>query len=329
MRKITDIFKKIQRMYTHYHASAIQEYLVFFLIGMVAVLTIFLVITLIQFKKTKRAHIEFQDLAVREMRQLALNQSVFLDRMSFFEQSSEIGFEHLRTETEERLIAARDEIEDARTSIQETLAIQSGQLRSTIRTWSPRIPLVRCTFAQQMHTGQTQFVTTRGAGTLFRSDGSLRLVTNRHIIEEAGYILQTCALSFGDETPLFIFGADAVQSQGTSLDIAFVDMTNAPEVYIQRSASIRSLCEEPALAGDQIIIMGYPSIGAESTVTVTEGIISGYEGDYYITSAKVERGNSGGAAILVRENCYLGIPTFVASGRIESLARILDARVIY
>ena len=59
-------------------------------------------------------------------------------------------------------------------------------------------------------------------------------------------------------------------------------------------------------------------------VTATEGIISGFDGDYYITSAKVEHGNSGGAAILVKESCELGIPTFVQTGSIESLARILD-----
>jgi hypothetical protein len=53
-------------------------------------------------------------------------------------------------------------------------------------------------------------------------------------------------------------------------------------------------------------------------------VISGYEEGLYLTSAKVERGNSGGAAIDVNNNCYLGIPTFVTVGSFESLARILD-----
>ena len=73
--------------------------------------------------------------------------------------------------------------------------------------------------------------------------------------------------------------------------------------------------------------MGYPSIGSQTDITATEGIISGYDGNYYVTSAKVERGNSGGAAVALKDNCYLGIPTFVQVGDIESLARILDARV--
>nr|MDQ3014484.1 hypothetical protein [bacterium] len=59
-------------------------------------------------------------------------------------------------------------------------------------------------------------------------------------------------------------------------------------------------------------------------VTATEGIISGYEGNYYITSAKIEQGNSGGAAISLRDNCFLGIPTLTLVGKVESLGRILD-----
>ena len=44
----------------------------------------------------------------------------------------------------------------------------------------------------------------------------------------------------------------------------------------------------------------------------------------FINSEKVEEGNSGGAAILLKDNCLLGIPTFVTLGKVESLARILD-----
>lgn len=66
----------------------------------------------------------------------------------------------------------------------------------------------------------------------------------------------------------------------------------------------------------------------ERSIAVTEGIISGFEGNYFITSAKVEHGNSGGAAIHVRNNCLLGLPTFAQVGYIESLARILDIRTV-
>ena len=45
-------------------------------------------------------------------------------------------------------------------------------------------------------------------------------------------------------------------------------------------------------------------------------------------TAKVEKGNSGGAAISLEDDCYLGTPTYSLAGEIESLARILDVRVL-
>ena len=84
------------------------------------------------------------------------------------------------------------------------------------------------------------------------------------------------------------------------------------------------LCGETQI-GEKVFVFGYPSVGGDS-LTVTDGIVAGVENDgstrYYKTSAKIEHGNSGGAAIL--ENaCFLGIPTLAIRGSIESLAYIL------
>ena len=89
------------------------------------------------------------------------------------------------------------------------------------------------------------------------------------------------------------------------------------------------MCTRKPSVGDSVVILGYPSIGSRTSVTATEGIIAGYDGNYFITSAKVEQGNSGGAAILVKDNCLLGIPTFAQVGKVESLARILDIGTVY
>jgi len=91
----------------------------------------------------------------------------------------------------------------------------------------------------------------------------------------------------------------------------------------QTSIQTLSICKVRPITGDQVVILGYPSVGSQSTVTATEGIISGFDDGYYVTSAKIEQGNSGGAAIHVKNNCFLGIPTLVVVGKIESLARIL------
>jgi S1-C subfamily serine protease len=74
--------------------------------------------------------------------------------------------------------------------------------------------------------------------------------------------------------------------------------------------------------GAKLVVVGYPTVGG-ATVTVTEGIVSGFDGDYIKTSAKIEHGNSGGGAFLVPSGCWIGIPSASAVGGIESLGRIL------
>lgn len=91
------------------------------------------------------------------------------------------------------------------------------------------------------------------------------------------------------------------------------------------STEVRECSETDVSLGDRLIVLGYPVIGTEHGITITEGIISGFEDNYYVTSAKIDHGNSGGAAVLVKSDCYLGIPTFAKGGTIESLGRILKS----
>ncbi|KKR76010.1 MAG: hypothetical protein UU20_C0036G0011, partial [Parcubacteria group bacterium GW2011_GWE2_40_8] len=51
--------------------------------------------------------------------------------------------------------------------------------------------------------------------------------------------------------------------------------------------------------------------------------------DYYVTSAKIEFGNSGGIAVSTKNNCILGIPTFVKAGQIETLGRVLSTEAMF
>lgn len=98
-------------------------------------------------------------------------------------------------------------------------------------------------------------------------------------------------------------------------------------------------CKRSVDIGESIVILGYPSYGSGAgaftlalynpELTATEGIISGNDGSYYTTSAKIEHGNSGGLAIDETNDCYIGIPTASYTGAIESLGRILPASSIF
>jgi S1-C subfamily serine protease len=102
-------------------------------------------------------------------------------------------------------------------------------------------------------------------------------------------------------------------------------------------AGTMTRCSEKAAIGTPVAIIGYPasSINLEQWAppeSVTTGIISGYEASYqsnnYLVSAKVDHGNSGGLA-LGKENgkiCFLGIPTWVVTGEVESTGIVQNIR---
>lgn len=88
--------------------------------------------------------------------------------------------------------------------------------------------------------------------------------------------------------------------------------------------------------GEDLIVLGFPDVsgigiprlGSTAKFTATEGIVSekiNYSGYYFNTSAKIEYGNSGGGAFLKNSGCLAGVPTFVRTGELESLGRILNA----
>lgn len=84
--------------------------------------------------------------------------------------------------------------------------------------------------------------------------------------------------------------------------------------------------EDQTQIGDSIRIYGFPSVSGEN-LTVTEGLLSGIESrvdGFYVTSAKIDHGNSGGTAIDTTKNCFLGVPTVGLHGELESYGGILS-----
>jgi S1-C subfamily serine protease len=203
-----------------------------------------------------------------------------------------------------------------------------ASLANIVKEWRPIIANVKCGFD-----GGTQ----RGSGTLMREDGQLYILTNKHVVFNKGKLPYECTIQFPGRTAQTVATADkTIIIEDSKVDVATIrlDKPNATIVdlvskHLITKAPGFALCQQSPALGEDVIILGYPAIGGSEDITATEGIIAGFDGNHYVTSAKVERGNSGGAAIHLRQNCYLGIPTFVQSGQIESLARILKASAFF
>lgn len=209
-------------------------------------------------------------------------------------------------------------------------ASQEPDLVAIISQWQSVIAYISCNFYYD--TG-VKYASQSGSGVLKKDDDSnkIQIFTNKHVaVYNEQYAPKTCSVKFPDYEEFIIDNSsiDLVSISAGGYDWAVIDMKNAPS-NIKDFAYAFDICKEIPAIGDEIVILGYPVIGSQTNITATEGIISGYDGDYYITSAKIEKGNSGGTAILLKNSCYLGIPTFAKVGQIESLSRILKADKIF
>lgn len=234
----------------------------------------------------------------------------------------------LQEERERRLqesIQSASQIEKLQTDLESS---RVPNLSDIISYWNARVAKVSCSF--NLQNGERR---TEGSAVLFpkTKDNSIGVASSRHIFEEQNNEeLISCQIKFPSDSKVYNIEKNYIEfNSNPNTDSALVKINSPSPTIISLLGQGSPLCTNPPQIGDSIVILGYPSVGSKNSVTATEGIISGIEENYYVTSAKVERGNSGGAAILAKQNCYLGIPTFTTRGVVESFARILKQELIF
>ncbi|KKT19543.1 MAG: hypothetical protein UW04_C0043G0008 [Parcubacteria group bacterium GW2011_GWB1_43_8] len=195
-------------------------------------------------------------------------------------------------------------------------------LSSIISNWRPLIANVECQF-RYSDTGRL-YQKSSGSGIAIKFDNTpSAILTNKHVlVDSSGYGADSCSAKLLDSNETL--SSSDIRSSAKEYDLGYIYINNPSDYFKNLTSNFPALCSQKPFLGDEIVVLGYPSIGSKNNLTATEGIVSGFDGNYFITSAKVEQGNSGGAAILLKDNCLLGIPTFVTLGKVESLARILD-----
>ncbi len=229
--------------------------------------------------------------------------------------------------------------------IKEAPAPVSKNTTDIVSEWQSRVAEVKCKFAYS--NGQV-FETDSGSATLVDLLGTdnnyiLTAITNEHVLLDTSktFFPSSCTVGvygYGARGVNFVSAGNPFSIGnpvlGNAIDIGLISLqkpaiSNDNGAFDKITSSNMKVCKESQVnLGDQVVVLGYPAIGTENGITATEGIISGIENDSYVTSAKIDHGNSGGAAILVKNDCWLGIPTSAVAGSIESLGRILKARFV-
>lgn len=235
----------------------------------------------------------------------------------------------LLTAQQEKLALARQEIaalkgEASSTKAEVILASQpESVLAKIIREWRPRTASVKCTYNDDPDNPD------KGSGLWLSSENVV--ITSRHVVERAevggGVRPDSCSVKLPGDKEVTVEGGDIRDWHGQR-SVTALFIANPTNVMKSTRSSLASVCASRGSVGERVAALGYPRIGSETDITVTEGIIAGYDekdGDkFHITSAKIDKGNSGGPTISIDRSCYLGMPVFVRLGEIESLGRILD-----
>jgi len=235
-------------------------------------------------------------------------------------------------------------------------------LSDIVKEWSGSTAYLTCDW-NDSNDNLIQEVT--GSGLLAMLNSTLTVITNKHVVYNPTYgYANRCGINFPGDDGSYIYTSNdyvgygptgyfpnygnlTIDSNGN--DVAYISgmhwvhllsasspsaqTTTPPSISLSdHSKNASFACSSPENTGDSVLILGYPVYGSkvnefssQDEPTATEGIISGKDGIYYTTSAKIDHGNSGGLAIDEASDCYFGIPTWDESGSFESLGRILPS----
>jgi S1-C subfamily serine protease len=229
-----------------------------------------------------------------------------------------------------------EQLEEKIKNLEENQKVPFPEGRNNFSLTKDQISAIVSLWCPDDNYGYNSFISL-GSGAIIDSKGII--VTNRHVISNYDWSVikssPTCYVAVTDnisKPPVFKYTADIIayapyvgDDYDFDFDVAILKISDicekcedAPEV-LPASFSFLDVNSSDALTpGDYIAIAGYPSIGAD-TFTFTEGIVSGRVGDFVIkTDAKIDSGNSGGAA-LNNNNNLVGVPTWTITGEAESL----------
>ena len=184
-----------------------------------------------------------------------------------------------------------------------------------------------------------------GSGVIIGSDGLI--LTNSHIVPQIGEVpnidLDRCGVALPDPNtgqPKELYWAQPVifPTLSKKYDIAALKVT---AVYVNDERSWGTfpntfpffqsspVCKGRVIKlGDAIKIYGYPVTSGEYNLIVTEGIVSGFNKDgTYLTSAKIDSGNSGGLAV-DKDGCFAGIPSAIKLGDYQNLGVVIPPSLL-
>lgn len=271
------------------------------------------VVTFLSFYKSYQAQLESSSQEFSNLKK-QLNQS----QASTTESLSRLAEENERLVTESTKLKSTIR-STASSPTKEQLSSNSEMLsQDLLAKIMPRVVQVKCSTGNGVSYGSGTIQGSVGGSTQWE------VYTNLHVVGNN----KTCTVGLPQgvdfvptktySTTLSRFG-----SYYPDIDFAVLKVNGATESFDQFPMPSCGVAD--IKIGHRVTVFGYPSFGGDS-LTVTDGIVSGIEytayGAVYKTSAKIDKGNSGGLAIDNNSKCGIGIPTWATSGAFDGLGYI-------
>lgn len=194
-----------------------------------------------------------------------------------------------------------------------------------INIWKPYIVRVTCITLDEYGNKKSY---SDGSGLLSKTAKGLPMVlTNKHVLFTKNKKLSDYCNVYLPTTKEVIKVTSKDRTGSKTKDIANLaikEPTESVTNLLKNDKQISKDCKNVKLdSSEKIAVLGYPIGSNKSEVSVVKGFVTGYEDYFYISSATIVSGYSGGVAISLKDNCYLGIPTY-AKGDDISKSLILD-----
>ncbi|MDQ5883413.1 MAG: serine protease Do [Patescibacteria group bacterium] len=203
---------------------------------------------------------------------------------------------------------------------------ENHKLEDVVKDWRPYVVRVTCITLDSNGNKKSY---SDGSG--FLSKGINRgtvVLTNRHVLYvKDGVSSDYCNIYFPESKEVVRVEKKDRSISGKDHDMAVL-VINQPSEYVSNliknnQATSKDCKTANTDSVDDILIMGYPIGKPKDDISYVQGKISGYQEDYFISTATIVSGYSGGVAVSLKDNCYLGIPTYAKKDDL-SKSLILD-----
>lgn len=206
----------------------------------------------------------------------------------------------------------KEEVKEAITPIVEAVK-ENYKLEDVVKAWRPYVVRVTCIVLDSNGNKKSY---SDGSGFLtFNPAKGPTIFTNKHVFSlPDGTATNYCDVYFPDSKEVVRVDKKDRYISSKGYDKGSLVITQPSEYVSTLSKNTRFTINDCIKANqdstDDIVIMGYPMGKAKDDISYSSGKIVGYNDHFFISTATLANGYSGGVAVSLKDNCYLGIPTY-------------------